>query len=362
MVHHHHKNMFSVLLPEPKPYVEMEQSVADTTPSIINELFQFLSWKDPKIAQYATELFEMYSVHHVAKAIRARYGMTPPGWRSTHLVCHTIDYMAIMLPPPKTKLSKLDMVINELVETEQYFVEALQTLERDFLDQMFKIYGSGTAKEIKSLGLTQQETNQVFEKLVHIRMFSEELLQRLFCVDLIQNVEPAVKDGRAQCVAKAFIEMAPKLHVFAPATMCYKDSLDVLAGAEKRLSKRSSKTVTFVSLWNKATSKDGSILLRKRFADVLVTPMQRIPRYKMLLEALVKGCTDPQVCMLVQKALDMVSSAATQINDVVGKHEKLGKMFGESTASGLAISSTGGVNENGGIIVNAYKNKIAAMM
>lgn len=332
----------------------------DASPAVVSELDAFLSWKDAKVAKHAERLLQMYSVQQVASAVRDRYGMTPPGWRTVYL------QTSAQLPMAKPS-SSMDLVINELVDTERHFVKVLLATEREYLDKLFSIYGSGTSKQIKALGLTQQEANLVFEKLVHIRQFSDELIQRLYCVDLVRE-QAENNEDRALCVARAFLEMGPRLHVFAPATMCYKDSLEILSSAEKRLSAPRKDKVTFVSLWEQIT-KDG-VLQGQQFGAVLIRPLQRVPRYKMLLEALAKGCQLPHVLDAVHAALQLVSQGAVQINQVVGQHEKLGKLFGQaqvgevmsSSASRSSLTRGGGGTSTNALVINAYNSKIASMI
>ncbi|KAH9249688.1 hypothetical protein BASA81_012484 [Batrachochytrium salamandrivorans] len=328
----------------------------DASPAVVSELDKFLSWKDAKVAKHAERLLQMYSVQQVASAVRDRYGMTPPGWRTVYL------QTSVHLSSSKLNNS-MDLVINELLDTEKHFVKVLLATEREYLDKLFSIYGSGTSKQIKALGLTQQETNLVFEKLVHIRQFSEELIQRLYCVDLVRE-QAENKEDRALCVANAFLEMGAKLHVFAPATMCYKDSLEILSNAEKRLSTSRRDKVTFMSLWEQIT-KDG-VLQGQQFGAVLIRPLQRVPRYKMLLEALAKGCQLPQVLDAVHSALELVCQGAIQINQVVGQHEKLGKLFGQGQVGEVMSSSASRTSLTRGnsntLVMNAYNTKIASMI
>jgi hypothetical protein len=127
--------------------------------------------------------------------------------------------------------------------------------------------------------------------------------------------------------------MAPKIHVYAPVIALYQSSIRVLAEAEKRLKPpgAGSQFKNFVQEWNEVA--DASPLLKgQQMQAVLITPMQRVPRYKMLLEQLAKDCDHPGAVPVLQKALDLFAQGAVQINESVRTFEKMEAFLGAESA------------------------------
>jgi hypothetical protein len=347
----------------PPPGLGIKPGMA--TPAQRDELKKFLQWKDPQGAEdKADKLLNMYRVEDVAEAIRDKFGMLPQGWRSLL----KSDQIARELPRgqsrtfdihihPKDDESMSDKKINEILDSEARFVTTITELQTKYLDRVYEIFGSGPKNKdaIRALGITQEETNQIFEQLPGIVRFSQQLLQKLELVSLVRK-QPMTGEGRAIHVGRAFLEMAPRLHVYAPAITSYQQSLTVLNDAVGRL-KPNSKNPDFITLWERITSSN-DVLRGQQLQAVLITPMQRIPRYKMLLEQLVKDCDHPDSIAVVQEALDLFASAAKNMNEALRKHEKLLEFFGAGSEL-KPISSTGGTTKDGEVkVVNTYVNKI----
>lgn len=87
---------------------------------------------------------------------------------------------------------------------------------------------------------------------------------------------------------------------------------------------------------------------------VLLMPMQRIPRYEMLLKELLKKCEDEEAKPLIEKAHEAFSSAAKEINEAVRTHEKVSKFFGAG-AELKPIRATIATTEAGTKIRNEYE-------
>lgn len=332
--HHEQESSSEQHPPEKKAMCSPEQQ---------QEFAQFMSRVDPSLKLDTAKVASMFSFQDVCDGLQKKYNALPPGWTAS----------PPSSAPTKQKIS--DYKINEILDTERRFVQTILELQNSYLDRLYEIFGSGQKDVIKHLGLTQDETNQIFEQLPQICRFSQTLLQKLEVINLCR-VPPVTGEGRAIYVGRAFLEMAPKLHVYAPAITSYQQSLDILT------SKTASKALTqkqgnFLQLWEKVTA-DNAVLRGQQLNAVLITPMQRIPRYKMLLEQLVKDCDHPDSVSVVQEALDMFSSAAKNINEALRSHQKLKGFFGAGTEL-KPMSSSGGTTKDGEVkVVNTYTNKL----
>ena len=334
------------------------------TPAQRAELKKFLAWKDPQSSEdKADKLLAMYKLEDVAEAIRDKYGMLPQGWRSlvkSDQISRDLpkglmrDFEAKISMKPE---SISDKKINEILDSEDRFVSTITELQTKYLDRLYEIFGSGQKDAIKALGITQEETNTIFEQLPAIVRFSQQLLQKLEIISLVRT-QPITGEGRAIHVGNAFLEMAPKLHVYAPAITSYQQTLTILNECIARLKPtKEPKNLNFIQLWERITSSN-DVLRGQQLQAVLITPMQRIPRYKMLLEQLVKDCDHPESIPVVQEALDLFSSAAKNMNEALRKHEKLLEFFGAGSEL-KPISSSGGTTKDGEVkVINTYVNKI----
>lgn len=314
-------------------------------------LVEFILQRDNKF-EYADRFVQMFKLYDCAHAVQEKYGALPNGW----------DLEKIPLPRSReTITTQTDYRINEILDSEHRFVSTIIELQTAYLDRLYEVFGSGNKDDIQKLGLTQEETNQIFEQLPAICRFSQQLLQKLEPISMVRT-QPVTGEGRAVHVGLAFRDMAHKLHVYAPAITSYQQTLQILTTKTQKLADQQAKKRhhqqqgNFVQLWEQVT-KDNPVLRGQQLNAVLITPMQRIPRYKMLLEQLVRDCEDVEV---IQEALELFTSAARNINEAVRSHEKLVGFFGAGSEL-KPMSSTGGATKHGEVkIVNSYTHKLVS--
>ena len=344
------------------------------SPAQVAELQEFLKWKDPtKPADFAERILSMFKLVDVAEAIRDRFGMLPQGWRAYV----KSDQISRDLPRGLSRekfdvdLSKedaknksaSDFRIDEIIDTEERFVAVITEAQNKFVDELYAILARNSTKAekeaVKALGLTQEELNSIFEPLPHIVRFSQALLSKLEIISLVRK-QPLSGEGRAIHVGQAFIDMAPKLHVYAPAISSYQASLNTLNEAVNRIKANPPKHgETFMDIWDELV-KSNEVLRGQQLQSVLIQPMQRVPRYKMLLEVLIKDIDSVDALPVCKQALDLISSAASSINGAVKSHEKLADFFG-AAGELKPMTSTATTAKNGkGIKIQQNYNAGAA--
>jgi len=332
----------------------------------------------------------------VAEAIRDKFGMLPQGWRQyvksdqiakempKGLNRSMSDLHHQELAAKNDTRSTSDKRIDEILDSEERFVSVMQETLRKYVDPLYEIFGKSDTKQgrehARALGLTQEECTTIFDQLPSIVRFSQGLLAKLEFVSLVRK-QPMTGEGRAIHVGRAFVEMAPKLHVYAPAittvrrgadcrASCgggtdaraaaastqYQNSLSVLNAAMEKLKDKRADS-SFTRIWEDLVATN-EVLRGQQLQAVLVTPMQRVPRYKLLLEQLLKegGLDNENARPVVQEALGLFASAATNINEAMRKHEKLSDFFGSSDLKPLASS---GATKDGKVhIKQNYTNKL----
>ena len=200
------------------------------------------------------------------------------------------------------------------VDTEESFIKVIEQVQSQYVTRLNAALAS--KEGAKALGLSQADVRQVFSKLDDVVLFSRELLVMLDVVNWVRT-PPVTGEGRSVHAGTAFAAMAPKIKSFAPVVALYNTSLKVLVRAERDVKPSAAKSgaQSFLAIWDDVTDKS-DLLRGKKLQSVLITPVQRVPRYRLLLEVLVKDCDRPDATVIVQEALDLVTAGAMRINEV----------------------------------------------
>jgi len=139
------------------------------------------------------------------------------------------------------------------------------------------------------------------EEIINV---SNSLLSKLEVVTLVRS-DPLTGEGRQGLVAEAFLEISNDLHVYAPYVSAHKSSLQTLEKAIKKIGTKNTRTtglgaqllqrnrdkgvseMTFTKLWEVVSSASPR-LKGQSISSILIMPVQRVPRYKLLLKELLK--------------------------------------------------------------------------
>ncbi|KAJ6248366.1 faciogenital dysplasia protein [Anaeramoeba flamelloides] len=158
-------------------------------------------------------------------------------------------------------------ILAELLATERNYVEGLKTLIDLFVNPLTKL--SGTDKEI----ISKEEIKTIFSDCQVILSFHEILL----------------KDFES----------------------CFPNSQSI-----PKKQTLNQKLNTFAQVFQKNEAESNERCHRLRIDDFLVSPLQRVPRYKLLLERLVKKTTkNTQEYKCLKNVYDQICSTAHKINE-----------------------------------------------
>ena len=99
----------------------------------------------------------------------------------------------------------------------------------------------------------------------------------------------------------------------------------------------------FMRIWEEVSSTS-SRLRGQSLQSIMIRPIQRIPRYVLLLQELDKRLSvDHPAKAHLKNALTQISLVATSINEALRRHEKLSKLVGDMPEiSGAQLSNKGG--------------------
>ncbi len=370
----------------------------------------FLLWRDAPKADVVDALFDNYSFIDVAHSIHRKYGMLPPGWRqelqeiakkggegmswlndkdagasneapkneeasppsglrkasnflrrlsvrqrsSSNADAASKPNLDTIPPPPSSpppsigEGESVDNVINEILDSEQYYHDTLADTLRLYVSVLREtVNGKRGAPNMEALNISPDHIENIFgERLVAVVGASNLLLRKFDLISLIR-VAPKNSVGRSGIVSNAFIEVGDGFNVYIPFARHHKEGLMLVQDATRKnkmsvTTKLSSRTVmqggndvkeeydefgnvkqknyepmNYISLWE-AVSSQSPLLKGQSLPSILITPLQRVPRYKLLLQQLQKSLPPSHPSQPnVQKACDMVSQVADQINQTL---------------------------------------------
>lgn len=333
------------------------------------QLRAFYQWRDPSRAEKVDMLLENHAFQDVAKAVYRKYGMLPPGWRVDLEELQrekgiTMDwftqasregnarrsmnpsvsgFVAPQVPdikhePAKPATNNMDRVIDEIADTEQVYHDKLSHMLEGFVKEM-RIISSGQRGKAAAdgLGLSLAQVEQIFGwRLDEIINVSNNLLSKLEVVTLVRT-DPKTGKTRVGLVANAFNEIATELHVYAPyvsshsqsAVQLDKSMRELQSAPKGRFNNKKADCENWVQLWERF-SKESEHLRGHSVSSLLIEPVQRVPRYRLLLGSLKKEMPDDHKAFKdVVKAHEAIGAAAGQINEALKQHQRLAKLLGD---------------------------------
>ncbi len=199
-------------------------------------------------------------------------------------------------------VSKRDRIVQELLSTETSYVGSLQTLVDCFMKPLTLGTGCGTSDQL----LTPSESRSIFANVDHLCRLNSSLLHSL--------EREMLQHGPSQArVGKILFEFAPFFRVY----MSY---IDAFSQQTRRLEEICAEKKGLVEQLQKCTADPRCKGLELR--SFLIMPVQRIPRYKMLLAELDSRTDDDHPDAAdVARAKDKIANVAMQINTSIKQQE-----------------------------------------
>jgi len=374
--------------------VDMKQARDNKRRDQLRAFFQFRANDRVKdMSDIVDDLFENHDFEDIAKGIWERYHMLPPGWqhdlmdvrnqgsakldwfdekqinlqKTKNANGRPISVAPVVKPSPAPQnISKNDLIVNEIIDTEEGYRDNLGELVEHYINPIREIALGRKGKEAADeLGLTSAEVERIFGwRIGEIVKVSANLQKKLEVVSICRG---PIKSplGRTGKVAEAFLAIAGDLHVYAPYVSAHKTSLQTLEKALESVSGKGEKkgmfgagllrgkekeAMSFLKFWE-VVSSSSPRLKGQSIASLLIMPIQRVPRYMLLLKELSKGTpADHPAQPLLAAALDQIGDSARQINEALRQHEKLEKFFGQEDMLSPSMSEGG----KGGKIKQGY--------
>mmetsp|Transcript_22370 Transcript_22370/g.43845 ORF Transcript_22370/g.43845 Transcript_22370/m.43845 type:complete len:594 (+) Transcript_22370:837-2618(+) len=341
------------------------------------QLSAFYEWRDPLCMENVKDLFRNFEFIDIAHGLNNKYGAVPEEWGDELQALADADTpgtewfditKATPRPPDLSLLpdinrtrplsrggkyfpTKVDQVIDEIIVTEAHYHDMMHDLLDLYVSEISDIaegrHGPDAQEE---LGLSAEVIRSCFgSRIENVLEASSTLLARLDLIGLVP-LPPFDPVGRPGICARIFGDHAQDLRVYAPyisshmtamndikeavARVEHEDRLHASSSARKLIKsgRRKDKRNSFVKIWFEK-SQISNRLRGQTLESALMGPVQRVPRYRLLLETLLKEVPkiDPNhpSLPLIEDALEKIKIAAVQINTAVKQHMKLQSMFGK---------------------------------
>ncbi|KAG8222268.1 hypothetical protein J437_LFUL001466 [Ladona fulva] len=183
--------------------------------------------------------------------------------------------------------------INEILTSEATYLHHLELIMKYFMEPI---------KQNKLM--SEEDYSMIFGNIETIYYVNGELLNEL------KNNE--------ENIAAAFLKLAPFLKLYSVYAYDYQKSLDLLDS----LQRKSSKLDEFIK------NQEGRPEVATKLISLLITPIQRIPRYCLLLKEVISHTfsSHPDYSVL-QESYQQVESSARHINSLMQEQENMDKMI-----------------------------------
>ncbi|KAK6304349.1 hypothetical protein J4Q44_G00249350 [Coregonus suidteri] len=192
---------------------------------------------------------------------------------------------------PNPKLSYVDRVVMEIIETERMYVRDLRSIVEDYLAHII---------DMDNLPIRPDQVSSLFGNIEDIYEFNSELLQSL---DTCENDPVAV--------ARCFVDKSDDFEIYTQYCTNYPNSVGALTDCM-----RSKTLAKFFS------DRQASLKRSLPLGSYLLKPVQRILKYHLLLQEIAKHFDpDEEGYEVVQEAIDTMTGVAWYINDMKRKHE-----------------------------------------
>ncbi|XP_048831503.1 pleckstrin homology domain-containing family G member 3 isoform X2 [Brienomyrus brachyistius] len=214
------------------------------------------------------------------------------GSQSAEAVPHAwISPFAAKAMAPNPKLTYVDRVVVEIIETEGMYVRDLRSIVQDYLAHII---------DKADLPIRPEHVSALFGNIEDIYEFNSELLQSLNQCD-----------NDPVAIAKCFVDMSEYFTIYTQYCTNYPNSVAALTEC----------------MQNKVLAKffrdrQASLKCSLPLGSYLLKPVQRILKYHLLLQEIAKHF-DPEEegYEVVEEAIDTMTRVAWYINDMKRKHE-----------------------------------------
>jgi len=165
----------------------------------------------------------------------------------------------------------------------------------------------------------------------------------------VVNWQPKSGKSRIELVSRIFIDCSEQLRVFGTYACAHQTAVMYLRDAREKLQSggggnkglrrmgsffNSGEQKNFLEIWDEVVAEEDSALKMQTIESILIMPIQRVPRYQLLLKELQKSTPehDPWYTQLAE-TVNVIKGINVDINEAIRAHERLMKKFGDELAA-----------------------------
>jgi len=202
-----------------------------------------------------------------------------------------------------TKADKRDKAVSELLTTEKTYVDQLRTLDIVYVNELEKLKT-----------ITPEQHNTLFSQIKIILNFNTNFLT---------NLSNAIKKNKS--IGQEMLNFCPYFKIYREYVNNYEQASILLRKLKDRQE--------FTEFDEEGRRRCNNLSI----SDLIVTPIQRVPRYPMLLKEIIKNTDDNHPDLdLLTLALEKYTSLNRDINEGIKEQEKRNKVreIGEKVLDG----------------------------
>jgi len=202
-----------------------------------------------------------------------------------------------------TKANKRDLAVEELIKTEKSYVDQLRMLDVVYVDAL---------KKLKTITPEQHST-----------LFSQIKIILNFNTNFLTNLSTAIKQNKS--IGQEMLNFCPYFKIYREYVNNYEQASILLRKLKDR--------PDFTEFDEEGRARCNNLSI----SDLIVTPIQRVPRYPMLLKEIIKNTDNNHHDLhLLTTALEKYTALNKDINEGIKEQEKRNKVreIGEKLLDG----------------------------
>ena len=236
---------------------------------------------------------------------------------------------------PRTPQSSLSAELKELINernmlttrTRMKVLNALDGIQNQSINKREQRLRAQVIHEILTSEVTYLKNLEIIMEYFMRPICERQLLSHSSYTTLFENIETLynvnaelLKELKQdpENIATAFFKLAPFFKLYSVYAYNYKRALDLL----QEIQNNNPKTAEFIA--NQETRPEVSNTL----SSLLITPIQRVPRYKLLLKEVLRHTSSKEKDYnILQGSLVQIENVAAHINSLVEEYEETQKLL-----------------------------------
>ncbi|EFC47381.1 rhoGEF domain-containing protein [Naegleria gruberi] len=221
-------------------------------------------------------------------------------------------------------------VIAEISKTEENYVEGMNHLERFYIKPL-RALGNATQVSGSKQIITQKDLSFIFDKMTVIKSVNEGFLKQWKTLDVTFETQ----DDTSKSIGLFFKRTMPMFKVYTD----YVNNYNNIASKVKDMMKENPGFDSYMNEMERNARKQGKV----GFFSYMIQPVQRLPRYTLLLNELLKHTPETHYDFKnINEALELSKQVSSHVNSAMNVVQNQMKMNEIDTTIGKLHENIGG--------------------